>query len=807
MVTFDTSASVPVANDVSARGYVYIMQIGALMGMKVRRHTGSVYEVTAEFGSNYGTSYITVDYNTAKSLSLGAVRNQTTGTITLYQSTDDWGTWSEMLKSTAVQVSGALTDVDTEDISLLNGDFQDGAWLQMFQAQWSETDDINDMDTAEVIAWNYGANLTNSPFDKADKNEQEFGTHSTSLVEQNYSRTYLSRTITVGWDMIATSPSQTGTGTLAASFTYDACPLGPAMAGSVASSALTMVGYGEFTADSLGYAATSADGQKPVLRVDLLTPGGTRICSLNNAVITNLTWELNGTGMIEFDLPVNDAKIADLSVADREVQVWRGPDIIHWGVVVRGNEEGAVVHFQCPGLPWYFTRRFVGTGETNMVQNGGFEAGDDYWYIGQYGLEPAASRIPTAWEAYTTPTRSISGSRSLFMSCTDAVVYGIFSYQFFFWEVDAAAAPEGDTWNIVTWVYVPAGTTGRLVSYGDGTPTGYTGVSLTRYSTTEFVTVSIPGLPDVSLPKVIETITMPISDDFPKDTWVRMEAPLQQPVVAGTTEWIQVMLGTPIGSVYYDEVSLVRNERLYYNNVDQATIAQAVVEHAQDTTIGKSDLRIATSCPPTGVLRTRIYEYSNHEWISDLLDEWPQLFNGMDWSVDITATTRTFVTHYPMRGARKPKQALVLGKNIATLTVDKDGTQTANSLIVRADGGSGAGQEEALASDPTSLQDGLVLEMVYNATPGSAINSLQAQADRGLRRYRDPVTMPTLSTYEVVGDGLFGKIGVGDIVPVYADNGWATLDGDFRIVVISLDPITGVLDVTVNPYENWDLLP
>lgn len=807
MVTFDTTASVPVANDVSARGYVYIVQVGALMGIKVRRHTGNIYEVTAEFGSNYGTSYIAVTYDNPMAISLGAVRNSATGAITLYQSTDDWGSWAELLKSSSVQVAGALTDVNTQTASILKGDFRDGPWLQVFQAQLSETADINNMDATEVIAWNYGGNLTNSPFNKADKSEQEFGTHITSLVEQNYSRSYLSRTITIGWDMIATSPSQSGTGTLAVGFTYDACPLGPPLAGSVSSSALTMVGYGEFTADSLGYAEIGADGQRPVLRVDLLSPGGTRICSLDNAVITNLTWDLNGPGLIEFDLPADDAKIADIDVAEREVQVWEGPDIIHWGVVVRGSEEGQVVHFQCPGLPWYFTRRVVGTGETNMILNGGFEAGNDYWVVGAYGLEPAASRIPSAWTAYTTPSRSISGSRSLFMSCTNAVVYGIFSYQFFFWNVDPATSPEGDTWNIVAWVYVPAGATGRLVSYGDNTPTGYTGVTLTRHSTTEFVNVVIPGLPTVALPKVIETVTLPIGDDFPKDTWVRMEAPLVQPVVPGTTEWIQVTLGTPIGSVFYDEVSLVRNERLYFNNVDQATIVKAVVEHAQDTSIGKSDLRIETRCPPTGVLRTRIYEYSNHELISDLIDEWPQLFNGIDWSIEITGTTRTFVTYYPMKGARKPKQALVLGKNIASLSIDKDGTQTANSIIVMADGGSGAGQEEALAIDPASLEDGLTLEKVYNATPGSAINSLQAQADRGLRRYRNPVTMPTLTTYEVAGDGLFGKISVGDIVPVYVNNGWATLDGDFRVVSISRNPMTGVLSFTVNPYQNWDLLP
>lgn len=806
-ITLNTAAAVPVAADIDSRGFVSVFKMGTMIDLKMRRETGDVYRLVVTFGSSVGTAYMTVADNMPTAMSVGAAFTVATGAVAIYVSYDNWDTWMPVPMATYTFTPGSLGDADGEDVVVLGGDFQDGPWMQVFQVRVAETDDINDAASAEVLAWNCGSNLTNSPFDKADKSAQEFGTHSTSLVEQDYSRSYSGRTITCGWDMITPSPLQAGTDDEAAAFTYDACPLTNVVGAPVQSGALRMQGYGEFTADSYGYVGRTPDGQRPTIRVDILSPGGTRLCSLENAVVTNLTWELNADGLIEFSLPINDPKMVHLEVAEREVQVWRGTDLIHWGVVLRGTEQSGLVSFQCPGLSWYLKRRVVGTGETNKVLNGGFEAGDDYWFVGRYGLEPLASRDPSQWLAYTTPDRSISGSRSLYMYCTDAVVYGIYSFQFFFWSVDPASSPEGDTWNIVAWVYVPAGSTGRLVSYGDGTPTGYTGVTLTRHSTTEFTAVNIPGFPTTYLPKVIETVVMPISDDFPKDTWVRMEAPLRQPPTPGVTEWIQVMLGTPVGAVYYDEVSLVRNERLYFNNVDQATIVRGLVEHAQDTTIGKSDLRIGTYCPATGVLRTRIYEYANHEWISDCIDEWPQLFNGVDWSIEITPTTRTFVTHYPMKGARKPKQALVLGKNIASVSTDRDGTQTANSLIVMADGGDGAGREEALASDPTSLDDGLTLEMVYNATPGSSINSLQAQADRGLRRYRDPVLMPTLTTYDVDGDELFGRVTVGDIVPVNVVNGWATLIGDYRIIVISMNPQTGVLSLTINPYANWDLLP
>lgn len=559
-----------------------------------------------------------------------------------------------------------------------------------------------------------------------------------------------------------------------------------------------------------GAGRVAPDGQKLPYRVILMKPGGDLICALDNAKIGNsISWDLNGIGDVTFTMPIFDEKIPDLKVTDREIQVWRGPDLLWQGVIVRAQVNVSEVEFQCRSLEWYFTRRVVGTAETNYVLNGDFESGFDWWFMGDFApSEPGANRRSDWYEQYLQEERFISGHKGLYQWADERIEWGIFAKQQFLWDVDPLENPEGDEWAIVAWCYVPSDRWQgpRIRAYNWQGDMSATGIQFQRLSTTETVTAYTAGVGYVTYPKLIETAIAPITEDTPKDTWIRFELPMKQPIT-GDTEIIDILLGTPLGGVYWDCISVVRNEKLYFNNVDQALIAKGLVEHAQDTTINKSDLRIATDCPPSGIKRTRTYYYYNHEAISDCVDEFPQMFNGHDWNIAITPTTRTFRTYYPQRGSVKPNQALILGKNLASVTISVDGEQTANSVMVLADGGEGAAREEALASDASSLEDGLILEKVYNATPGSAINSLQAQANRGVKRYKNAVTIPSVTTYENAGDELIGMLSPGDIVPVVVNRGWIQLNALYRIITIVLDPYTEAMTLTLNPYEIWNLEP
>jgi hypothetical protein len=259
--------------------------------------------------------------------------------------------------------------------------------------------------------------------------------------------------------------------------------------------------------------------------------------------------------------------------------------------------------------------------------------------------------------------------------------------------------------------------------------------------------------------------------------------------------------------VYWDAVTLTRNEHLSFTNIDQATVLDALIQHAQDPAYGKSDLNIDTYCPATGVQRTRKYEFFNHEIVADCINEFSSsaIWRGVDWDIRITPTTRTFTTYFPMKGSRRPAQALILGRNIASVSVPTDGEQVANRVVVMSDaGGTNFSVEEAYATDATAYASGLVLEYAYKGVPGSALNTLQAQAERGVRQYRAPVRIPDLTTFEKIGSQLLGQVSVGDVVPVDVQYGSISLVGEYRIIGLSLDPATNALTFSLNPFEEWN---
>ena len=563
------------------------------------------------------------------------------------------------------------------------------------------------------------------------------------------------------------------------------------------------------TARLAGYSTLPPDGKKHRYMVQLFTPNGTLVSYLDKAKVTGITEDLNAPGSATFTMPIMNDKIGLIKTPDSEVQIWRGPDLMFEGVVTRGRVNGDLVEFQCQGLAWYFTKRVVGTEETNYVSNGDFEFGADSWGINNYGaLEPAANRNPALYTAEIRTDRVISGTKALYQECGPVPIWGGIAVQSFIWDVDASEDPDGDEWSIIAWCYIPGNRWSgpRVQAYTSLSGVSASGLLVLRTSTTEFVPITAPGVPTKLLGKDIETLLAPITEDTPRDTWIRIEVPMLQPV-SDDPERLTVILAPPIGGIYWDRVSFVRTEKLYYRRVDQAKIAEGLVEHAQDTTIGKSDLRIGTDCENTGVLRDRTYYYYEHEQISDTIDEWPQLFDGFDWSIVSTATTRTFITHYPQRGSFKPKQALILGKNISQALVSVDGEQTANLIMVLADGTESPGREEAIRSDPAALTDGLTLEKVFNATPGSSINTLQAQANRGVMRYRYPVTIPSVTTYADMDseDSLIGMVSPGDILPVTVKRGWIDLNDDYRVISMTLNPQTEQITFTLNPWANWDI--
>lgn len=293
-----------------------------------------------------------------------------------------------------------------------------------------------------------------------------------------------------------------------------------------------------------------------------------------------------------------------------------------------------------------------------------------------------------------------------------------------------------------------------------------------------------------------------LNEDTPVNRWIRMECSVEVPP-DGLPYTITVFLYPPNGVAVFDETSLTASDQLGFFDVDQADIVAALVQHAQDPAMGKSDLKIGTNCPPTGVVRTREYPFSERIPIIEALFEWPTLADGMDLGIDFTGpSSRVFRTWHPRKGTTSPVY-LVLGDNIMSFEMDVDADQTSTQVIVQADG-EGSDREEGVASNP-SLSNGVILEKVYSATPGSSVSSLNAQAARGVGRYSRPVKIPAITTKPEDVEELLDRVRTGDIVHLDVRQGWVQEQGRYRVTGVSLDPMSEQITFTVTPWDEWSV--
>ena len=141
--------------------------------------------------------------------------------------------------------------------------------------------------------------------------------------------------------------------------------------------------------------------------------------ALENAVVEDaIEWSLNEPESFSFTLPTLDPQGFGISAPDQEVQVWRGDQLLIWGIIIRPMAKTDVIEYQCRGLGWYFTKRIVGRAKTNLAPDGSFEAGAG-WFTGQYApTEPTEGRNVAYWDADLSTEHALTGGRSLRQSAT-----------------------------------------------------------------------------------------------------------------------------------------------------------------------------------------------------------------------------------------------------------------------------------------------------------------------------------------------------------------------------------------------------
>jgi len=521
---------------------------------------------------------------------------------------------------------------------------------------------------------------------------------------------------------------------------------------------------------------------------------GARLAEIDNAKITSVVDDLNGEGAIEFGLPVLDPKAPRLPPM-REVQVWKGDTILKWGPVFRPQANSRSLAFTGAGLEWWFSRRHFGKADrTNYLPNGDFEDGPGGWRIGYFApWEPLANKTYTNFLWRISQARAMTGRRSLYVEQTSSTTpkYGVAAAHSFVWQVDPVATPEGDVWSAVAYCFIPS-------AKWRGPNLQKMGLELGRFSTTKSVAITPEGGgPTTNYPAPIETVTVTLDENTPRDTWVKMEATMEAPPT-GEAEFVQVTLACPNGAIYWDRAGLVLDEATRFYGVDQAQIAEGVVEHLQDPDYDKTDLNIGTSCPPTGVIRDRVYLHAEHENGKGALDDLTDMSDGLDYSVEITPSRRTFTTHYPMKGVDHLDLVLEYGKNVEDFNWAFDGAVASNQVITLGSG-QGSIREEGVATDLDALE-GVSLEEVYVATEGADISSLDDRAAARLEIIKNPVILELM----LKDTTLAGMLRTGDRVRVRIDRGYVQVEAWYRVVRTILNPSSDKMSVVVNLFYGAD---
>jgi hypothetical protein len=254
----------------------------------------------------------------------------------------------------------------------------------------------------------------------------------------------------------------------------------------------------------------------------------------------------------------------------------------------------------------------------------------------------------------------------------------------------------------------------------------------------------------------------------------------------GTVVWCGVVWASP-----YDDVRQERSvmaaetwsyyrrriigTRRIYRNADQFLIARQLLDDAHAATGGSIGVTVGSET--CGVNRDRNYEIWERKNLGEAVEELADVLNGFDFGIDAAWSptgelVKTFRLYYPRRGRRFEATGHVfeVGRNnLISWDWPSDGTRYANRII-----NIGAGEAESTLQSVRTNTSQLValdaggpgyplIEHVMSHVDVSVVSTLNAQAEKALGMFSQPVVVPTI---EVRADfnPIFGSYDLGDAV-------------------------------------------
>lgn len=516
-----------------------------------------------------------------------------------------------------------------------------------------------------------------------------------------------------------------------------------------------------------------------VYTVRIVNDEGAVVAPLPDATVQSITWNLNAPMSAVITVPVHTDQLADLISQDatrlRELQVFRDGSFLCWLVLTSITADEQTATLNCSDPLWYLGKRHVGRlYDVNLLDGADYD-GLAGWTIGS-GV--------TASSLYSV--NAMSGDRVLQLQSGSGASLNVNHASK---SVTIPATSSEETYVVTAYSWIDGVT---AFTEFEHYPLGV--VALVFNPSGEVVAGSIDGA---------------LRDDDSRIFWTRKRCSVKIPAHGSDAYTLKVYLMSPTGKVYYDYARAIEVEALKYQGTDQVTIAHALVNHAQDSGIGKADLNISTSGSASGVYRSQVHAYAAHENILQVLQEMAGQEDGFDFAVVCTATTRTFTTYFPQKGAVTPTVTLEWGQNVASWTWTVDLNQAASAVAVTGDGstdeeGNADDVEHAYASDSAAL-GGRLLELVEPAPGGpyAYVSRMESQARETLNARKRPVDFSVTSMRHAAADYAdmiqAGTLQVGDNVNVDISHGIVNVDERARVVSLTLLPATEQVQFVVVP--------
>lgn len=555
------------------------------------------------------------------------------------------------------------------------------------------------------------------------------------------------------------------------------------------------------------------------LTVTPCTQAGADFTALEKAEVLTIKWSYNGPKMVTFTVPFDEPQIAGLFLVtetdgaglNREIKVHRNGVLLFRGPCVTRRADSVTRQWTYTAFDklWYLLHRFFGEATRhNYLTNGSFDLPDPTGGFGSWGQVGAPTGAIDSVQFLQGLNYGYTGhSADLLAGSTDE----IFIYQNFV----ATSGPIGLAFILTAWVFIDTMNAPAIFARG---------------AFIQRVGASGPGA--IGEAK--------LSIDTERGQWIRLTCGVWMP--PNKTETIQTRLYVPNGEVHWDAVTVVVQESVSFipqNSPggvgwDQTAIAQQIVRYASGSlAIGdpynKSQLHLAVAGAPSGIKKTRTYQFFDHQPVyaggfgSGALDQFVAATDGFDFRVEDTETVSTFRTFWPAVGfAWNPVdltfeyvRTVVAGvptgsyKCVTAWTFDESAEGAANDVTVMGGWGDGAGREEGGAFLP--YFGDLTLEKVDSAPAEASLDLLDKIALQEAQQLavtqkalvltivepRDPVT-------NEVTQPLIGVLMPGDLVLTTIDDAGMFTSDAARVLEVTYDARTETLSVPVLPNGTSD---